>query len=77
MLNLKRFSGPTVNYNYGIDYGTKIDEQLIFTADYVYKTKDRNIYQKIKSDNVLPPSNDIMFYLKSNDNRIIEKKYAR
>ena len=71
--NIKRFSGPTVNYNYEIDYGTKIDEQLIFTADYVYKTKDKDLYQKIKSTNVLPPSNDFMFYLKSNDNRIVEK----
>jgi len=71
--NIKRFSGPTINYNYDFDFGIKIDEQLWFTADYIFKTKDRKIYEKIKSDNVLPPSNDIMFFLKSNDDRIIEK----
>jgi hypothetical protein len=69
--NIKRFSGPTITYDY--NFGTKIDEQLWFTADYIFKTKDRKIYEKIKSDNVLPPSNDVMFILKSNDDRIIEK----
>lgn len=73
--NIKRFSGPTIKYDY--NFGTKIDEQLWFTADYIFKTKDKSIYEKIKSNNILPPSNDVMFILKSNDERIIENNIPK
>jgi hypothetical protein len=68
--NIKRFSGPTMDYDF--NFGSRIDEQLWITANYVFKTKDKNIYAKIKSDNILPPSNDVMVVIKSNDNRILE-----
>jgi hypothetical protein len=68
--NVKRFSGPTMNYDF--NFGSRIDEELWITANYVFKTKDIKTIQKIKSDNILPPSNDVMVVIKSNDNRIIE-----